>query len=46
MMVWKPLDWNKITVRQNIVEAANTIIDKNKVKLDKIVWTANDFGPK
>jgi DNA helicase-2/ATP-dependent DNA helicase PcrA len=31
---------------KNIVEAANTIIDKNKVKLDKIVWTANDFGPK
>jgi DNA helicase-2/ATP-dependent DNA helicase PcrA len=31
---------------RNIVEAANTIIDKNKVKLDKIVWTANDFGPK
>ncbi len=31
---------------KNIVEAANTIIDKNKIKLDKIVWTANDFGPK
>jgi len=31
---------------KNIVEAANTIIDKNKVKLEKIVWTANDFGPK
>jgi DNA helicase-2/ATP-dependent DNA helicase PcrA len=31
---------------KNIVEAANTIIDKNKVKLDKIVWTANDLGPK
>ncbi|MCW2118881.1 ATP-dependent helicase [Flavobacterium sp. 7A] len=31
---------------KNIVEAANTIIDKNTVKLDKIVWTANDFGPK
>ena len=31
---------------KNIVEAANTIIDKNKTKLDKIVWTANDFGPK
>lgn len=31
---------------RNIVEAANTIIDKNKVKLDKIVWTANEFGPK
>ena len=31
---------------KNIVEAANTIIDKNKVKLDKVVWTANDFGAK
>ena len=31
---------------RNIVEAANTIIDKNKTKLDKVVWTANDFGPK
>jgi DNA helicase II / ATP-dependent DNA helicase PcrA len=31
---------------KNIVKAANSIIDKNKVKLDKIVWTANDFGPK
>jgi ATP-dependent DNA helicase UvrD/PcrA len=30
---------------KNIVEAANSIIDKNKVKLDKIVWTANDDGP-
>jgi len=31
---------------KNIVEAANSIIDKNKTKLDKIVWTANDAGPK
>lgn len=31
---------------KNIVEAANTIIDKNKVKLEKVVWTANDDGPK
>ena len=31
---------------KNIVEAANSIIDKNKTKLDKIVWTANDFGTK
>jgi len=31
---------------KNIVEAANTIIDKNKVKLEKVVWTANDEGPK
>jgi DNA helicase-2/ATP-dependent DNA helicase PcrA len=31
---------------RNIVEAANTIIDKNKIKLDKIVWTANDDGAK
>ena len=31
---------------KNIVEAANSIIDKNKTKLDKIVWTANDEGHK
>ncbi|MCD2259538.1 ATP-dependent helicase [Psychroserpens luteolus] len=31
---------------KNIVNAANSIIDKNKTKLDKIVWTANEEGPK
>ncbi|TXK79377.1 ATP-dependent helicase [Mesonia sp. K4-1] len=31
---------------KNIVEAANSIIDKNKTKLEKVVWTANDEGPK
>jgi len=31
---------------KNIVNAANSIIDKNKTKLDKVVWTANDEGPK
>jgi len=31
---------------KNIVEAANSIIDHNKTKLDKIVWTANDEGEK
>ena len=31
---------------KNIVEAANSIIEKNKTKLDKIVWTANDDGQK
>ena len=31
---------------KNIVEAANSIIEKNKTKLDKIVWTANDLGAK
>lgn len=31
---------------KNIVNAANSIIDKNKTKLDKIVWTANDEGGK
>ncbi len=31
---------------KNIVEAANSIIDKNKTKLDKVVWTANDPGSK
>lgn len=31
---------------KNIVEAANSIIDKNKTKLEKVVWTANSDGPK
>jgi len=31
---------------KNIVNAANSIIDKNKTKLDKIVWTANEEGSK
>lgn len=31
---------------KNIVEAANNVIDKNKTKLDKIVWTSNAEGPK
>jgi DNA helicase-2/ATP-dependent DNA helicase PcrA len=31
---------------KNIVEAANSIIEKNKTKLDKIVWTANEEGAK
>ncbi|OYQ37251.1 ATP-dependent DNA helicase [Flavobacterium cyanobacteriorum] len=31
---------------KNIVDAANSIIDKNKTKLDKVVWTANDEGNK
>ncbi|RZS93973.1 ATP-dependent helicase [Aquimarina brevivitae] len=31
---------------KNIVQAANSVIDKNKTKLDKVVWTANDDGPK
>ena len=31
---------------RNIVEAANSIIDHNKTKLDKIVWTQNDDGAK
>ena len=31
---------------KNIVEAANSIIEKNKTKLDKVVWTANEDGPK
>ncbi|MBE8724615.1 ATP-dependent helicase [Flavobacterium hungaricum] len=29
---------------RNIVEAANTVMEHNKTKLDKVVWTANDFG--
>ncbi|RSK40300.1 ATP-dependent helicase [Mangrovimonas spongiae] len=31
---------------KNIVNAANSIIDKNKTKLEKVVWTANDQGQK
>jgi DNA helicase-2/ATP-dependent DNA helicase PcrA len=31
---------------KNIVEAANSIIEKNKTRLDKVVWTANDLGNK
>jgi DNA helicase-2/ATP-dependent DNA helicase PcrA len=31
---------------KNIVNAANSVIDKNQSKLDKVVWTANDEGPK
>ena len=30
----------------NIVKAANSIIEKNKTKLDKEIWTANDAGSK
>jgi len=31
---------------KNIVNAANSIIEKNKTKLEKVVWTNNDEGPK
>lgn len=31
---------------KNIVNAANSIIEKNQTKLEKVVWTANDEGPK
>jgi DNA helicase-2/ATP-dependent DNA helicase PcrA len=31
---------------KNIVKAANSIIDKNQTKLEKVVWTANEQGPK
>jgi len=31
---------------KNIVEAANSVIDKNKTKLDKDIWTSNDEGGK
>ncbi len=31
---------------KNIVNAANSIIDKNETKLDKVVWTANNDGEK
>ena len=29
---------------KNIVEAANSVIEKNKTRLDKVVWTSNDEG--
>ena len=29
---------------KNIVNAANSVIEKNKTKLDKEVWTSNDVG--
>ncbi len=31
---------------KNIVNAANSIIEKNKTRLEKVVWTANDEGEK
>jgi DNA helicase-2/ATP-dependent DNA helicase PcrA len=31
---------------KNIVEAANSVIEHNKTRLDKVVWTANEAGPK
>ncbi|MBT0608522.1 ATP-dependent helicase [Aequorivita echinoideorum] len=31
---------------KNIVNAANNIIEKNKTRLEKVVWTANDEGKK
>ncbi len=31
---------------KNIVNAANSIIEKNKTRLDKVVWTENDDGNK
>ena len=31
---------------KNIVNAANSIIEKNQTKLDKVVWTANEEGKK
>ncbi|WP_340073633.1 ATP-dependent helicase [Leptobacterium sp. I13] len=30
---------------KNIVNAANSVIEKNKNRLEKIVWTANEEGP-
>jgi DNA helicase-2/ATP-dependent DNA helicase PcrA len=31
---------------KNIVEAANSVIDKNKTKLEKEIWTSNEEGGK
>ena len=30
----------------NIVQAANSVIEKNKTRLDKTIWTSNDEGEK
>jgi len=30
----------------NIVEAANSVIENNKTKLEKVIWTSNDAGEK
>ena len=29
---------------KNIVQAANSVIEKNKTRLDKVIWTSNDEG--
>jgi len=29
---------------KNIVNAANSVIEKNKTRLDKVIWTSNDEG--
>jgi len=48
-------DYDKISIfkleqnyrsTKNIVDAANSVIEKNKTKLDKEVWTANSEGAK
>jgi DNA helicase-2/ATP-dependent DNA helicase PcrA len=48
-------DYEKVTIfkleqnyrsTKNIVEAANSVIAKNKTKLDKQIWTDNDRGAK
>ena len=31
---------------KNIVNAANSVIEHNQTKLDKVVWTSNEEGPK
>ena len=31
---------------KTIVNAANSVIDKNKMKLEKVIWTANEEGSK
>jgi DNA helicase-2/ATP-dependent DNA helicase PcrA len=41
----KPSVWNKTTVRQKTLWKRQ-IRSSIRIKLDKIVWTANDLGPK
>jgi DNA helicase-2/ATP-dependent DNA helicase PcrA len=37
---------DKIIVLLEILLKPQILMKKNKVKLDKIVWTANEFGPR
>ena len=41
----KNINWNRnYRSTKNIVEAANSVIEHNKVRLDKVVFTENEMG--